>query len=336
MKFLNIVFLSFILVVVISGCSSKRQYFEPKNVSYAISYDGTLPSEIVDVTRGGATLQNGQIITEDGLQNIKIPQGYTFLGDDSGKYLATSKCGELIVMNSKSKIIYKRKFNNEIASADIKKSKIAIVLSSNREILLDIDTDKLILNLQSDSVYALDSRIAAPYFLNSLIIYPTLDGKLLIVDAKSGKVIRNVVVSSEKFFGNVIYLGVLGNRLVAATNKRVISINPKSMGILDEDVKDVIVLKNRIFVFTKDGSVILCDADLKELKRRKFPFAVFAGTIYGDFIYIIERGGYLIATDVDLISTNIYKMPDNIDSFLYFTKNALYYKDKYFKLSKKK
>ena len=192
------------------------------------------------------------------------------------------------------------------------------------------------MNLQGDDVYAVDSRIATPYFLNSLIIYPTLDGKLLIVDGKNYKVIRTVVVSSEKFFGNIIYLGVLGNRLVAATKKRVLSISPKSMGLLDEDVKDVIVLKNRVFVFTKDGSVLLCNADLKVLKRRKFPFAVFAGVIYGDFVYMIERGGYLIATDVDLISTNIYKMPDNIDSFLFFTKNALYYQNKYFKLSKKR
>jgi len=336
MKTFNIVFLSLVSFILFFGCSAKRQYFEPKNVSYEVSYDGILSADIVDVTRGGATLKNGQIITSNGLQNIKMPQGFTFLGNDNGKYLATSKCGELIVLNSKSKVEYKRKFDNAIASAAIKKSKIAIVLSSNREIFLDMNTDKITFDLQGDSIYALDSRIAAPYFLNSLIIYPTLDGKLLIVDEKSGKVIRDVVVGNEKFFGNIIYLGVLGNRLVAATNKRVISINPKSMGIFDEDVKNVIVLKNRIFIFTKDGSVVLCDADLKELKRRKFPFAVFAGAIYGNFIYMIERGGYLIATDIDLISTNIYKMPDNIDSFLYFTKDALYYKDKFFKLSKKK
>lgn len=336
MKIFNIILLSLVSFILFSGCSSKREYFEPKNVSYEIRYDGSLPAEIVDVTRGGATLKNGQIITGDGLQNIKVPQGFTFLGNDSGKYLATSKCGELVVLNSRSKVIYKRKFNNAIASATIKKGEIAIVLSSNEEILLNISTNKISFDLHGDSVYALDSRIAAPYFLNSLIIYPTLDGKLLIVDEKTGKVIRDVVVGSEKFFGNIIYLGVLGNRLVAATNKRVISINPKSMSVFDEDIKDVIVLKNRVFIFTKDGSVILCNADLKELKRRKFPFAVFAGVIYGNFIYMIERGGYLIATDNDLISTNIYKMPDNIDSFLYFTKDALYYKDKFFKLAKKK
>ncbi len=336
MKWLNFVLLLSLTLFLFQGCGTKRQYFEPKKVSYSISYDGSLPTDIIDVTRSGATLGNGQIITSNGLQNIKLPLGYSFLGDDNSKYLATSKCGELIIVDNNSSIIYKKKFDSCIASASIKDSKIALVLASNTMVLMDFKSNKTIINLKQDDVYALDSRIAAPYFLNSLIIYPTLDGKLLIVDAASGKVVRDVVVSDEKFFGNIIYLGVLGNRLVAATNKRVISISPKSVNILDKDVKDVILLKNRIFVFTKDGSVILTNQDLKVLKRRNFPFAVFAGVIYGNFVYIIERGGYLIATDIDLISTNIYKMPDSINSFLYFTKDTLYYKDKYFKLANKK
>lgn len=47
---------------------------------------------------------------------------------------------------------------------------------------------------------------------------------------------------------------------------------------------------------------MLTDADLKVLKERKFPSA-FAGTIHGDFIYMIEKGGYIIATDLDLIQS---------------------------------
>jgi hypothetical protein len=335
MKMLNIFLLSIVSIFIFQGCGTKRQYFEPKDVSYSISYDGSLPATIVNVTRGGATLANGEVITKNGIKNIKLPVNFSFLGDDNGKYLAASGDGKFEVLDENSNVIYKRKFKTQVVAASIKKSMIALILSSNRIMLINTKSNKEILNSKQDDVYALDSRMAAPYFLDSLIIFPTLDGKLLIVDFKSGKIIKNVVVGSEKFFGNIIYLGVLGNRLVAATKKRVISINPKSMGILDVDVKDVVVLKNRVFVFTKDGTVMLCDADLKVLKKKKFPFAVFAGAIYGDFVYMIERGGYLIATDVDLISTNIYKMPDNIDSYLFFTKNALYYKDKYFKLSKK-
>lgn len=336
MKSLILILLTSLGILFFSGCGTKRQNFEPKDLSYSIHYDGTLPAELVDVTRSGATLKNGQIITSDGLQNIKLPQGYVFLNSDNGRYLATSKCGELIIVDKDSKIIYKRKFDHSIASAVLKGSKVALVLSSNTMVLLDIKENKILISNQQDNVYALDSRIAAPHFLDSLIIFPTLDGRLVIVDTQSYKVIRNIIISDEKFFGNVIYLGVLGNRLVAATNKKVVSINPKSMKTLNENVKDVIVLKGRIFVFTNDGTVILTNEDLKILKRKKFTFAVFAGVIYGKYIYMIERGGYLIATDIDLISANVYKIPDEISTYLYFTKDEFYYKDKYFKLSHKR
>ncbi len=336
MRLFNLLLLSIVSIFVLQGCGTKRQYFKPKDISYSIDYDGTLPAKIADVTRSGATLEDGEVITKKGLKGIKLPKGFTFLDDSKDRYLATSKCGDLIVLDDNSKTIYSRKFDTQVAAASIKDSKIAIILSSNRLLIIDIKSDKEILNSKQDDVYALDSRIASPYFLNSLVIFPTLDGKLVVFDTKSAKIIRSVIVGNEKFFGNVIYLDVLNDRLVAATKKRVISISPNSMDILDEDVKDVVVLKNRIFVFTKDGTVILANADLKVLKKERFPFAVFAGAIYGGHVYMIERGGYLIATDVDLNSVNIYKIPDNIKSFIFFTKKALYYQDRYFKLASKK
>ena len=200
--------------------------------------------------------------------------------------------------------------------------------------MIDTKIDKIIYKKSGDKVYAHDSKIAAPYFLTSLLIYPTLDGKLLIIDLKTNKLLRDVVVKSEKFFSNVIYLDVLGDRLVAATKQRVVSINPKSMSFLDKEVKDVIILKNRVLVFTKDGKVILTDADLKVLKTKKFKFASFVGTIHGEFVYIVERAGFLIATDIDLISSNVYELPDDIESYVFTTDDKLFYNDHYFKLGK--
>ncbi len=323
-----------IALLVLSGCGTKRQNFEPTSLSGEIEYDGSLPSSIVDVVRSGATLENGQIITKDGLLNVKIPEGYTFQGSNNEKYIATSQCSNLIIIDKNSKTIYKRKFDSVVASASLKGDMLAIVLGNNSVFLIDVKTDKILYKKSGDKVYAHDSKIAAPYFLTSLLIFPTLDGKLLIIDLKKNNLLRAIVVKSEKFFSNVIYLDVIGDRLVAATKKRVVSINPKSMAFLDEDVKDVIILDNRVLIFTKDGRVILTDADLKVLKSKKFKFASFVGTIYGKFVYIIERGGYMIATDLNLISSNVYELPDDIDSFVFTTNDKLFYKDKYFKLGK--
>lgn len=321
-------------LLILSGCGTKRQNFEPVSLAGEIDYDGNLPSKIVDVVRGGATLENGQIITKDGLLNVKVPNGYTFLGSSKERYIASSQCSDLIVIDKNSKTIYKKKFNSIVASASLNNDLLAVVLGSNSVLLIDIKTDKVLYKNSGDAVYAQDSKIAAPYFLTSLVIFPTLDGKLLIVDVNKNQLLRDVVVKSERFFSNVIYLDVLGDRLVAATKQRVVSINPKSMAFLDEDIKDVIILKDRVLVFTKDGRVILTDADLKVIKSKKFKFAAFVGTIHGEFVYIIEKGGYLIATDLSLISSNVYELPDDIESFVFTTDDKLFYEDNYFKLGK--
>lgn len=336
MRYAKIVFSLLALLLVVSGCGTKRQYFEPEALAGKVSYDGSLPGSIVDAVRDGATLSNGQVITKKGLSNVLLPEGFVYLGEDQGRYVAASKCGALQIIDASKKVLFTKECSVSVASASLKANILALVLGSNELILIDINDGKEMMHLKQDNVYVLDSRIAAPYFLGDLIVFPTLDGKLVIVDAQSKKPIRDVVVSNEKFFGNIIYLQVLGDRLVAATKSKVVSISPKSISFLEKEVKDVIVLENRIFVFTKDGSIILSDADLRVMKERKFPFATFAGTIYGDFIYMIEKGGYVIATDLDLVSTNVYQLPDEIESHIFTTGDALYYKDHFFKLNRKK
>ena len=336
MKYTKIIFSLAVLVVMISGCGTKRQYFEPETLSGKVSYDGSLPSSITDSVRDGATLENGQFITKNGLSKIKLPEKFTYMAEDKGRYVATSKCGALQVIDAQEKVLFTKECNVSVASAALKNNLLALVLASNELVLIDILDGKEMLHLKQDDVFVLDSRIASPYFLGDLIVYPTLDGKLVIVDEQTKKPIRDVVVSNEKFFGNVIYLQVLGDRLVAATKSKVVSISPRSINFLDAEVKDVIVLENRIFVFTKDGRVLLNTPDLKLLKERKYPFAIFTGAIHGNFLYMIEKGGYVIATDLDLISTNVYKLPNEIENFSYTTNDTLYYKNSYLKLNLKK
>ena len=325
-----------VVALLVSGCGTKRQYFEPEVVAGKVSYDGSLPAQMVDVVRSGATLSNGQVINQQGLSNIKLPEGFIYLAENQGRYVAASKCGAVQVLDASQKVVYSKECSVSVASAALKGNTLALVLGSNELVLLDITDGKEMLRLKQDKVFVLDSRIASPYFLGDLIVFPTLDGKLVIVDEQTKKPIRDIVVSNEKFFGNIIYLHVLGDRLVAATKSKVVSISPKSINFLEKDVKDVIVLENRIYVFTKDGQVLLTDANLKVLKDRKFQFATFAGTIYGDYIYMIEKSGYMIATDLDLVTTNIYKLPDEINSFVFTTKDTLYYNNRYFKLNQTK
>lgn len=336
MRYFYLVTILLASIFILGGCETKRQYFEPLQTAGYIKYDGNLPASLADVQRQGATLENGQIITKKGLLDVKIPENFTFLGADSERYLASSRDSRLVIVDSSSKIIYEREFEAIVASAALGKNKLALVLGDNTSLIIDIDTNSVLFEKKGDAVYAHDAKIAAPYFLSGLVVFPTLDGKLLIVDLGSNTVIRDIVVRSEKFFSNIIYLDVLGDRLVAATKKRVVSISPKNMTFLDDEIRDVIILEDRVLIFTKDGRIVLSDADLKVLKEKKYEFASFIGTLYGKYAYIVERQGYLIAVDLDLISSNIYKLPDDISSFIYTSDDKLYYKNKYFILDKAK
>jgi len=332
-KYINFILVS-LFIFVFAGCSSKSLY-EPKKVAGYVSFDGSLPAAIADVTRSGATLQNGQIISKKtGLMNVFIPKNSRFLNISQSRVIYTSPMGKLSIKNKDNKILFSHNFSKMIASASLKNDLLAIVFSDNSLMVYDIKNNNIKFSKKLDDVYALDARLVAPYFLGKLIVFPSLDGRLVIVDSNRFKVIRDIVVSSKPYFNNVIFMDVMDNRLVAATQNRVISIDPKSVSFMNVGVKDIVFLGERIFVFTKDGKIILTNSNLKRLKTRKFKFANFSTAIYGQFIYVIEKNGYLIATDKDLITTNVYKLPSAIENLMFTTNDTLYYDNKYFKLNK--
>ena len=332
-KNINFILVSF-FIFIFAGCSSKSLY-EPKKVAGYVDFDGNLPASIVDVTRSGATLQNGQIISKKiGLMNVFIPKNDRFLNISQNRVIYTSPMGKLSIKDKNNKVLFSHNFSKMIASASLKNNLLAIVFSDNSLMAYDIKNNIVKFSKKLDDVYALDARIVAPYFLGKLIVFPSLDGRLVIMDSSRFKVIRDIVVSSKPYFNNVIFMDVLDNRLVAATQKRVISIDPKSVSFMNVGVKDIVFLGKRVFIFTKDGRVVLANSNLKRLKERKFQFANFSTAIYGQFIYVIEKNGYLIATDKDLITTNVYKLPSAIENLMFTTNDTLYYDDKYFKLNK--
>ena len=324
-----------LILFIFTGCSTKK-YFEPQEVAGKVEFDGDLPSKIIDVTRNGATLENGQVITQDGLLDIKLPKNFEFIGEGDNYIVAAHNCGDLIVLDKSSKkTVYKRHFDfKRASSAKIKENLLALVFDNNEIMLIDFKNDKIVFKYKSDKIYSVDTKIAEPYFLGDLILYPTLDGKIIIVDRNAYKAIRTIIVGTEKFLNNIIFLDVIENRLVAATPNKIVSVNPQNINSLNVELSDVLFVKDAIYILAKDGRVILTDADLNILKTRKYPFAHFTGAIYGEFIYIVEKEGYLIATDHSLVVSNIFELPSDIDEYLFTAKDKIFFHDKYFQLNR--
>ena len=329
MNFRSIIVL-FCVAFVFFGCETKRKYFEPEEYKSKVSYDGTLPAEIVDLTRDGATLANGQYITKNGLDSFVLPKGFRFFGEYANHIIAGDDSGVLHVYDENKNLLYENKFSSAIASASLNGGDLAIIDASNRLSIISMRDNSVKFTLKQDDVYALDARIAAPFFLTTLVLFPTLDGKIIIVDRDANQVVRDFVLSSEQFFNNPIYINAIGDRMVVATADRIISIVPGRTTFYDDEIKDVLALDDRVYVFTKDGRVVWLNNDLNLVKEEKFQFAFFSGVSENGLLHVVEKNGYLIVLDKDLNYTQIYKLPDVIEHMTFVTKRNLYTGNKIF------
>ena len=322
-----------ILLFVLGGCSSKH-YFEPQEVAGYVSFDGELPAKIVDVLRDGATLQNGAFISKDGVEKYRLPKGYLFINKSGGYYIAAKPCGDLLIIDTTSKKKWHKKFKQKgVIAASIKNNIAALVFDNNSLMVYDFKNDKPIYSSKQSKAIALDTKIANPYFLEKLVIFPTLDGKLVVVDPQ-GRELRTIIVGTHKHFNNVIFLDVIDEKLIAATPNKIVSVSPMFTNSLDVALSDVVYVKDRVYLLTKDGEIILTDVELNVLKKRKYPFAHFVGAIYGEFIYVIEKEGYIVALDKDLRASNIFRFPEAVEEYIFVAGDKVFYDDKYFTLKK--
>ncbi len=324
-----------VVLLLLAGCSSKR-YFEPENIAGAVSFDGKLPAAIVDVLRDGATLADGHFISKDGLEEYRLPKGYLFINKSGGYYIGADRCKNIVVVDAKSKkVVWQKSFTSKApiaASSD--GERLAVVFDNNSLALFDLLSGDTLYSASQKGSIAVDTKIANPYFLGELVIFPTLDGKLVVVDPKSKRELRTLIVGTKEHFNNVIFLDVIDEQLIAATPNKIISVSPRLTNTLDFDISDVLYTKGRVYILTKDGEIVLCDPQLNVLKRRKYNFAHFTGAIYGEYIYVVEKGGYIIAVDKDLRVSNIFKFPDEIEEYIFCAKDKIYYGDSYFVLNR--
>ena len=323
-----------IFLLSFSGCS-ERNYFEPQELKGSVQYDGELPADIVETGYAGATLANGQVITKKGLQSWRLPKGYRYINRQGPLVIAAGDCKPNILYNLDTNQTVKIDLPRRIVAASLipESDNLAFLIEGNRYGLYDYKKGKIVALYDSDKAITADIRIANPIMLDQLVIVPTLDGKLVIMNKETGAKIREIVVGEGKEFNNVIYLHIIGNRLVAATPHRIISVSPRIMDSQSMEISDVIFIDDNIYIFAKDGTIYHCDTDLKILGSKKFPFAHFVGVIYSDFIYALERQGYIIATDPELSMANVFQFPDKIDTWLFTTPDAIYYDKYYFKLN---
>ncbi len=324
-----------VIGLLFSGCSSK-QYFEPEKTYSASSASSSYGSTIVDLSRDGATLENGMYIGKKGVSNITLGEGYRFLSESSTYVLAGNAEGILkVIEKSTGKAIRTVSLHVPIVSATIQRGMIAYILNNNSFGIYQIKDNRKVIENRSERTFAIDTRAASPMFIDSLAIMPMLDGKLIILnsegDAENAKVIY---LSSEKIFNNVVYLSRMGDVMVAATPKRLISLGGEGQNEYRANISEVTISKGMIYLFTKEGRVLKLDSALNLLTEKKFKYAHFsAATAFDGRVFALDQKGSLLVLSPDLSKSKIYDLGE-VDTPAFITGTKLYKDGKVIELSK--
>lgn len=311
------------LLFIFTGCASK-EFFEPEDT--VGSYDNTkasLNGEIISMNKDGATLDSGEIITKRGLSKFKLPEGFNYLniGDD-----------KIISSNYKDKVLVDKKeisVDGVVVAASLKGNKLALLYSNNSIELRDLESEKILLKEYFNHSYVNDTRIANPYFMSNIILFPTLDGRIIVVSSANAQIVKNIVVDPDGQFNNIIFLNVINDTLVAATANKIISVGDGVLNLKDYNVRDIISHGNYIYIATIDGQIIKTDISLNIINRKKYKYAKIYALAYGGSLYALESQGYLINISDDFKEDNIFDFSFNNERKVIALEDTIYYDDEY-------
>ena len=314
--------------VFFNACSSK-EVFEPQKVVGQWQHSGDASGEIIDTTLDAALLENREVFIDANRTGIKLEEEYRLISHSDGWIISSTIDGNVTLQFiTDSSMIEKFNLKKTIATASVKDDVLAVLFADNELALYSISTKELLLKEQGTAPIIVNAKIVKPHFMNDLVLFLTLDGKIVIVSVTQKKKLRTIIVSSQEHFNNIISFHVIEDKLIAVTGTKLLSFAQKEIRTKYE-VRTILYDKKTIYITTKQGEVISLTPDLQVNAKVKFPFAHFLGMIvYKDKVYALEKEGYLIELSKDFLTYNIYEV-DVEDGFVYTTDKIFYIGDEY-------
>ena len=158
---------------------------------------------------------------------------------------------------------------------------------------------------------------------DDIVIFSTLDGKIVVINSKIKKKLRTIIVSSEDYFNNIIYFNLVNNKIITATGHKLLSLAEQEIRV-SYDIRSVLSDDKNVFIATKQGEIISLTSELQQNAKLKFPFAHFLGMIVSnDKLYALEKEGYIIEISKDFSKHSIYDV--NIDDGYVFISDKIFY-----------
>ncbi len=320
---------SVLALFLFTACSGKK-YYEPENTSTNIELNKeSMSSSITSMNKIGATLENKKIITKAGISDYKLPEGFDFVNlTEDGRVISTNYIDRILI-GKEEKII-----NDVIVAASLKDGKLALIYSNNTIELVDIKTSKTLFKEYLPLSLANDTRITNPYFMGNLILFPTLNGKVIIVSSINNESVKNISVDPDNEFNNIISLNVIESTqtLIVASPNKIVSISPKEILSKEYEIRDIIVNKEDVYLATIDGQIIKLTGNLEEVAKKKYKYAKIHALAFTDSLYAVESQGFLININDNFKDDTIYKFSFDNEERMIAIGNKVYFDSKYITL----
>lgn len=296
----------FFLALFFVGCSTK-EYYTPdiEEVSFLkdeVIKKTNLETGIKTFNRKGATLDNQKIILASGIQETKLKEKFNFLNQSNNTIISSDDKGNILVGETLIDL------GKVVVAASVKDNFLAVIFADNSIGLYDLSKKQMLFKDYYKESLVNDIRISNPEFLTDIALFPTLDGKVIVVSLKDPKVMRTIIVDSTSKFNNISYFSSLNNTLIAASANQIISLN-SSRNVISKkfEIRDIIKKGNYLYLATLDGQILKLDSSLNIVGKNKFKYAkVYSLGYKADKIFAIESQGYLIELDDDLKNQKIY------------------------------
>jgi hypothetical protein len=305
------------------GCSSK-EYYTPKESFSASALKNS--DTISFFSRDGATLESGLVLIPKGRLNLNLKDGELFINNTPYGTIVATKSKRATIIRGRSRLDIT--LPKPLLAGTLIGDKLVYVLKDNSFGVYDLKSRSVLFNDISQVTYSIDTRVANPILVDNLVIIPLLNGKIVVFNMRANRVVKEILISVNGVLNNIIFLKRLKDALVVATPHKIVTISSKGRREIEDEISEVALNGNEIFIFLKDGRVLRADKMLRVQDEKKFKFAHFVvGTLRNNRVYALEKQGYLIVTNRNFTSTKVYKFDDEVEGHSFVSDGKIYYDD---------
>ena len=288
-----------------------------------------MDAPIANVTRKGAILTDGTILTDEKVfTKSSSNENESFLNKIDHTFY-TSQDKKLCIYESLTNPPLCHNLGATPLSINQYENTLALLLSNNTLVLMDKPSGNILFLSKQKFVVAHTNEIAEALFFNDLVIFPTLDGKIVIVNHQTKEEQKSFIVSNEKHFNNVTFLEKREATIFAGNRHNLRAITPKANYKYEETFNAIRLIDDQIITVSNSGNIAILDKQLTIMTEVKLPFAgILNISEFNNHFYFIERSGFLIQTDRELSNQKIYALSDSIEQPIYITDNTFYYQSR--------